>query len=482
LIFPIEVFIFVDIPDVSQERYHMMLSTIVPGSRQILSLLVLLVVVCSGPGTAAAKAPPPGTTIAPMLEKVLPAVVNISTRTRAKALRHPLFDDPFFRRFFEIPNGQSHEQQKQSLGSGVIVDAKKGYILTNHHVIEGADEITVTLRDQRRFTARVVGSDPEVDLALVHIEASDLEALPLADSDRVRVGDFVVAIGSPFGLGQTVTYGIVSALGRSGLGIEGYEDFIQTDASINPGNSGGPLVNMSGELVGINTAIVGPSGGNIGIGFAIPGNMASIIMGHLSEHGEVRRGQLGIVVQDLTPDLAQAFGLHQRGGAVVAKVTPGSSAEQAGLRSGDVIVSLDDRAISSSSDLRNVIGLLRVGTRVILGVLRKGKHIMLQAVIADMRASSAAAGTMSEHLSGALLGAITDNHSLAGRVDGVQVLEVERGSRAWSAGLREDDIIVSVNRQPVSSLDAVAAAARSDPNALLLNIRRGDGALYIVIR
>lgn len=443
---------------------------------------ILLVLVACITGIADAKSPPPGATIAPMLDKVLPAVVNISTRTRTKVMRHPLLDDPFFGRFFDFPGGQQRERQTQSLGSGVIVDAAKGYILTNHHVIEGADEITATLRDQRQFTADVVGSDPEVDLALVRIQAKDLVALPVADSDEVRVGDFVVAIGSPFGLGQTVTYGIVSALGRSGLGIEGYEDFIQTDASINPGNSGGPLVNMNGELVGVNTAIVGPSGGNIGIGFAIPGNMASAIMEHLSEHGEVRRGQLGLVVQDLTPGLAQAFNLRQRGGAVVAQVTPGSAAEKAGLRGGDVIVSIDGRAVTGSSDLRNAIGLLRVGTRINLGILRKGKLKTLQAVIADPLASSTPAATVSKHLSGAKLGPVMDNHPLAGQVAGVQVLEVERGSPAWSAGLRVDDIIVSVNQLPVSSVDEVVTAARRNPDALLLNIRRGNGALFVVIR
>jgi serine protease Do/serine protease DegQ len=460
----------------------MSLSSIVPRAGRLHGLLVLLVLVCGSPDNAVAKTPPPGQTIAPMLEKVLPAVVNISTRTRAKVVGHPLLDDPFFRRFFEIPNGQNRERQKQSLGSGVIVDVGKGYILTNHHVIEGADEITVTLRDQRQFTAEVVGSDPEVDLALIRIKAGDLVALPVADSDEVRVGDFVVAIGSPFGLGQTVTYGIVSALGRSGLGIEGYEDFIQTDASINPGNSGGPLVNMNGELVGVNTAIVGPSGGNIGIGFAIPGNMASVIVEHLSEYGEVRRGQLGLVAQDLTPELAQAFGLQRRGGAVVAQVTPGSAAEKAGVRSGDVIVSLEGRALASSSDLRNAVGLLRVGTSINLGVLRNGRPLTLHAVIADPLASSASAGVMSKHLSGAVLGPISDNHPLAGRVEGVEVLEVKRGSPAWSAGLRPDDIIVSINQQPVSSMDDVAAAARRDADALLLNIRRGNGALFVVIR
>ena len=459
----------------------MSLAGITPGTRQLRRLLVLLVLVCGSVDTALAKAAPPGDSIAPMLEKVLPAVVNISTRTRTKVMRHPLLDDPFFRRFFEVPEGRERERQKQSLGSGVIVDAGKGYILTNHHVIEGADEVTVTLRDQRQFTATVEGSDPEVDLALVRIEAGGLVELPVADSDNVRVGDFVVAIGSPFGLGQTVTYGIVSALGRSGLGIEGFEDFIQTDASINPGNSGGPLVNMSGELVGINTAIVGPSGGNIGIGFAIPGNMASAIMAHLSEYGEVRRGQLGLVAQDLTPELAQAIGLQRRGGAVIAQITPGSAAERAGLRSGDVIIRLDGQTVSSSSDLRNAIGLLRVGTRVELGVLRNGSLRILRAVITDPLASSTAAGTISKHLSGAVLGAISDNHPFAGQVKGVEVLEIERGSPAWSAGLRAGDIIMSVNQQPVSSMDELAQVLGRNADMLLLKIRRGNGALFVVI-
>ncbi len=456
-----------------------------PASRSALIrwLPVLLILVFTAPGTVAAKAPPPVTTIAPMLEKVLPAVVNISASKRVKALRHPLLDDPFFRRFFDIPgDDRGRERQKQSLGSGVIVDAARGYILTNHHVVEGADEIMVTLRDQRQLSAKVVGSDPEVDLALVEIKAGDLVDLPMADSDRVRVGDFVVAIGSPFGLGQTVTYGIVSALGRTDLGIEGYEDFIQTDASINPGNSGGPLVNMDGELVGINTAIVGPSGGSIGIGFAIPANMANTIMGHLSEYGEVRRGQLGLVAQDLTPDLASAFGLRQRGGAVVASVTPGSAAEQAGLRSGDVVVSIDDRAVGGSSDLRNIIGLLRVGSRIRLGILRQGSPLSVDVVLADPEAGSVPAETMSRHLAGAELGAISDAHPLAGQLEGVEVLAVERGSAAWSAGLRVGDVIVSVNQLAVKTMDDVAAAVRQNPDELLMNIRRGNGALFIVIR
>ena len=450
-----------------------------PGCRILLAALVLLCGLVNG---AAARTAPPGDSIAPMLEQVLPAVVNISTRTRIKVQRHPLLDDPFFRRFFDLHDEQRRERKQHSLGSGVVVNASKGYILTNHHVIEGADQITITLRDQRQFTAEVVGADPEVDLALLHIEAEGLTALKIADSERLRVGDFVVAIGNPFGLGQTVTYGIVSALGRSGLGIEGYEDFIQTDASINPGNSGGPLVNMRGELTGINTAIVGPSGGNIGIGFAIPSSMARSIIEHLAEYGKVRRGQLGLVAQDLTPELARAFGSQQRRGAVVAQVTQGSAAAAAGLQPGDVIVALNERPVSGSGDLRNAIGLLRVGTRVRLDVLRKGRPLTLHAVIADPLETATAAGESSRHLAGAILGDIQDNHVLAGQVEGVQVLEVDHGSPAWSSGLRDDDIIVSINQQALQSVDDVAVAVKRNPDALLMNIRRGKGALFIVIR
>jgi len=455
-------------------------ATIRTAGRSFLQTTLVLLALLGG--TALAKTPPQTDSIAPMLEDVLPAVVNISTQTLVKTRSHPLLDDPFFRRFFDLPESQRAERQQNSLGSGVIVDAVRGYILTNHHVIENADAITITLRDQRQYSAEVVGADAEVDLALLRIEADGLTALPVADSDALRVGDFVVAIGNPFGLGQTVTYGIVSALGRTGLGIEGYENFIQTDASINPGNSGGPLVNMRGELVGVNTAIVGPSGGNIGIGFAIPSNMASAIMQHLSEYGEVRRGQLGVALQNLTPELAEAFGLQQRGGAVIAQVTPGSAAEQAGLLPGDIIVAIDDTPVTRSSDLRNTIGLLRAGTRVRLDILRRGKPLQVSAVVADPQASSIAAGKASRYLAGAAIGPIPDNHPLAGQVDGVAVLEVEQGSSAWSAGLRTGDVIVSLNQSPVSTVEDFRQAAARSRDRLLLNIRRGGSALFIVIQ
>ena len=420
-------------------------------------------------------------TLAPMLKKSLPGVVNISTRSTIRVEENPLFSDPFFRRFFDIPDVPL-ERESQSLGSGVIVDADKGYILTNNHVIDKADEISVTLRDGRHFQARVVGTDPEVDLAVIQIEARDLTALPFGDSDALEVGDFVVAIGNPFGLGQTVTSGIVSALGRSGLGIEGYEDFIQTDASINPGNSGGALVDLDGRLVGINTAIVGPAGGNVGIGFAIPSNMARNIMEQLIRYGEVRRGQLGVYIQDVTPDLARAFGLRRARGAVITQVIPGSPADRAGLKEGDVVVRVNGESIDNAADLRNAIGLLRVGAEARIEIIRDGRRRTVKVRIRERSQERARAGAIDPRLDGAVLGAIEPGHPLAGQVEGVEVLEVKRGSPAWVAGLRKGDIIVSVNRQRVKSVADVKRAVHQGRDGLLLNIRRGDGALYLVIR
>ena len=322
-------------------------------------------------------------TLAPMLERVTPAVVQIATEARVPVATNPLLEDPFFRRFFGAPEQQPRERRAQGLGSGVIIDPKQGYILTNNHVVAQADQITVSLKDGRHFTAKLVGADPDADIAVLKVEAPNLATIPIGDSEGLRVGDFVVAIGNPFGLTQTVTSGIVSALGRSGLGIESYEDFIQTDASINPGNSGGALVNLRGELVGINTAILGPSGGNIGIGFAIPINMAREIMAQIVEYGEVRRGRLGVTVQDLTPDLAQAFDISagQRG-AVIAQVEPGSPADKAGLKAGDVVTSVNGKPVKSSADMRNAVGLQRIGAKVEFEVVRGGKTRTLVATIA----------------------------------------------------------------------------------------------------
>lgn len=419
--------------------------------------------------------------LAPMLDRVIPGVVNISTRTRIQEQENPLLRDPFFRRFFDLPN-VPRQRESQSLGSGVVVDAAKGYVLTNHHVINKADEVTVTFRDGRSFIAKLVGTDPETDVAVIQIPAEKLTAVAIGDSGKLRVGDFVVAIGNPFGLGQTVTSGIVSALSRSGLGIEGYEDFIQTDASINPGNSGGALVNLRGELVGVNTAIVGPSGGNIGIGFAIPVNMAQDIMAQLIQFGEVRRGRLGIAMQDLTPELAKALNIKATKGAIVAQVVPGSPADKAGLRTGDLVVSLDGRPIINSAELRNIIGLMQIGEKVTMEVVRDGERKTIKASIAPPDEAKESATDVNRRLAGAAMGAIEESHPLFGKVEGVLVLNVAQNSPAWNAGLRRGDVIVSANRQPVKTVDDLRKAAKQTDERMLLNIRRGGGALFLLIQ
>ncbi|MFO1057671.1 MAG: Do family serine endopeptidase [Dongiaceae bacterium] len=308
--------------------------------------------------------------LAPVLREVTPAVVNISVRGRVRQ-ENPLFRDPMFRQFFDVP--EAVVRDFEATGSGVIVDAARGIVLTNDHVVENAVDTEVATKDGRRFKARVVGRDQATDIAVLRLDRpSGLTALPLGDSDRLEVGDFVLAIGNPFGLGQTVTSGIVSALGRTGLGIEGYEDFIQTDASINPGNSGGALVDLRGRLIGINTAILAPGGGNVGIGFAVPINMARGVLQQILARGGVERGHIGVALQDLTPDLAQALGSRQLQGAVVARVVPGSPAERAGLRRGDIVVAIGDTPVRSAAQLRTRIGLAAVGSALPLTVERKG--------------------------------------------------------------------------------------------------------------
>lgn len=354
-------------------------------SRTVKSLfhmvLTAFIIAAMFPVFAHAELPLCGNPLPAMLKKVVPGVVNISTRTHIRYEENPLFNDPFFRRFFDVPN-RPMERVQQSLGSGVVIDASNGYVITNHHVVNKADKITVTLQDGQSLDAKLVGSDSSTDIALIKIKDGDLTELPKGDSDKLQVGDIVVAIGSPFGLGQTVTSGIVSALGRSSLGIEGYEDFIQTDASINPGNSGGALVNLQGELVGINTAIVGPTGGNVGIGFAIPINMVTDVVNQIIKYGDIQRGQLGVQIQDLTPALARAFNIPQRQGAVVAGVIKGSPADKAGILRGDVVIAMNGQKVDSASKLRNRVALMRVGDTVSLDILREGQQRSVEARIA----------------------------------------------------------------------------------------------------
>ncbi len=428
---------------------------------------------------AVAGAPVPS--LAPMLERVMPAVVNISTAGHVEMEQHPLFSDPFFRRFFDLPN-MPRERKTQSLGSGVIVDAQRGLVLTNNHVIANADQINVRLNDGRQFAAELVGSDPETDVAVIRIDARDLQALPAANSDQARVGDFVVAIGNPFGLGQTVTSGIISALARSGLGITGYEDLIQTDASINPGNSGGALVNLRGELVGINTAIYSQSGGNIGIGFAIPANMARQIMEQLVEFGEVNRGYLGAEMQNLDPALADAFGLSSMQGAVLVNIVPGSPAEKAGLRPGDVVTAVNGRAVRDAPDLRNQVGLRRIGDKLTLDVLRDGKRITVSALVGARTATTARGAIKNERMAGVSVGEIPANSPYYGQVAGIMVFEVATGTPAWAAGLREGDVITSVNRQQIADLQSFLGLVSRAQGQLLLGVLRGNRAAYLVIK
>jgi len=413
-------------------------------------------------------------TLAPMLAQVTPAVVNIAVIQRKPEAQNPLLRDPFFRRFFGLPD---QDRPQMSAGSGVIMDAAQGYVLTNHHVIKDASEVVVTLTDNRRLEARVVGSDAGTDIALLKIEAERLAAAQPADSDALQVGDFVVAIGNPFGIGQTVTSGIVSALGRAGLSNEGYEEFIQTDAPINPGNSGGALVNLKGELVGINTAIIGPSGGNVGIGFAVPVNMARAVMQQLIRFGEVRRGRLGISMQDLAPERARA--LKIAAGAVIAEVQPDSPAAQAGLRVGDVVIAVNGRAVRTASGLRARLGVLPVGDSVELTVRRDGATQTMRARIGEIEARHARQGRRIPELEGATLAAVQGD-SRDGSRSGVLVVAVEAGTAAFQNGLRPGDLIVGVNRRRVDSVEALAERLRNR-GLIALNVVRGDFLLTIVI-
>lgn len=415
--------------------------------------------------------------LAPMLERTTPAVVNIST-TGKVVVRDPFFDDPFFRRFFDVPQ-QQRERRTTGLGSGVIIDADNGFVITNSHVIDKAQDIVVTLEDGQRFDAQVIGKDPGADIAVIQIDADNLKEIPLGDSDVLRQGDFVVAIGNPFGLGQTVTSGIVSALGRSGLGIESYEDFIQTDASINPGNSGGALVNLRGELIGINTAIYGPGGGNVGIGFAIPMNMAKQITEQLIEHGEVKRGRLGFSAQDLTPELAEAFGITHSKGVVVARVEGDSPADKAGMNVGDVIVSVNGRDVQSSAQVRNEIGLLKIGNSVKIGILRNGKSRTLTATVEDQVTETVQGEKLSKLLAGAVFSE-ERQETARGTTFGIEVISVS--GKAASAGLHKGDIIISVNKQRVKTIRGMKTAIQRNTKAVLLNIQRDSRGLFLLIQ
>ena len=421
-------------------------------------------------------------TLAPVVSKVTPAVVNISVITRSPIEDNPLFQDPFFRRFFNLPDRP--QRQEQSVGSGVIVDAARGYVLTNNHVVREAEKIIVILKDRRQFEAKLVGTDPGTDVAVLQIQAQGLSALPFGDSDQLEIGDYVIAIGNPFGIGQTVTSGIVSALGRTGLTPEGYEDFIQTDASINPGNSGGALVNLRGELIGINSAIIGPSGGNVGIGFAVPSNMARGVMSQITRFGEVRRGRLGISMTDLTPALAREFGVSARAGAAITAVQPGSPAEKAGLRKHDVILALNGRPIRSSGSLRARLGLTPVGEEIELRIARGDDELTIRTRIAAPQALAGVEGRVLQQLPGLAVVEIERGSPLFERLQGggLVVTAVERGSRAHQVGFRRGDIIYAVNRRRVQTIAEFQGLVGRARNGFAVSLLRGDFQVTIILR
>lgn len=413
--------------------------------------------------------------LAPMLDKATPAIVSISVEgTQVSRQRVP----EMFKHFFGGTDEQVQERPFKGLGSGVIIDAKKGYIVTNNHVVDNADEIIVKLTDGREFTAKKLGADEQSDIALLKIEPDALAAMPLANSDELRVGDFVVAIGNPFGLNQTVTSGIVSALGRSGLNIGGYENFIQTDAAINRGNSGGALVSLRGELVGINTAIFGPNGGNVGIGFAIPSNMMKNLVDQIIEFGEVRRGLLGIMGQDIDSGLADAMNLAVNQGAFVSEVTEGSAADKGGIQAGDIITEINGRSVVSFQELRAKVASRGAGAKLELTVLRKGKSEKINVVLGDATQNVVVAKEIHPALEGATL---TNGKTKQGD-NGIVISELVSRSPATRIGLQDGDVIIGINRKKVDTVMQLRAELEDAKGVIALNVKRGISSLYLVIR
>lgn len=415
--------------------------------------------------------------LAPMLEKVLPAVVSVHIEG-TQVQRQQLPEE--FKYFFgpNFPTQKQSSRPFEGLGSGVIIDAAKGYILTNNHVIDNADKIKVQLNDGREFDAKLIGRDGQTDIALLQISAKNLSAVKVADSDKLRVGDFAVAVGNPFGLGQTATSGIISALGRSGLNLEGLENFIQTDASINRGNSGGALVNLNGELIGINTAILAPSGGNVGIGFAIPSNMVQNLSQQLIEFGEVKRGLLGIKGSEMTADMAKAFNTDAQRGAFVSEVLPKSAAAKAGIKAGDILVSVDGKSIRSFAELRAKVGTTAPGKTIKVGLLRNGQAQEVAVTLDD----SETASTSAETLTPALQGASLSNGAIANGQKGVKIDNVVKGTPAAQFGLQKGDVIIGVNRQRVENINALRKVLDAKPPVMALNIVRGDETIYLLMR
>ena len=438
--------------------------------------------------------------LAPMLEKVMPSVVSVNVEGSAPSKtprmgqqfqqffgqNSPLCQDgsPFQGSPVCQGGGQEGQQQApeqkedfRALGSGVIIDAAKGYVLTNNHVVDNATKISVQLNDGRKFDAKVIGKDPRSDIAVIQLQdAKNLTAIKMADSGQLRVGDYTVAIGNPYGLGETVTSGIVSALGRSGLNIENYENFIQTDAAINRGNSGGALVNLNGELIGLNTAILAPDGGNIGIGFAIPSNMVQNLSKQMIEYGQVKRGELGIMGTELNSELAKAMKVDAQRGAFISQVMPKSAAEKAGIKAGDVILSMNGKPISSFASFRADIGTMPIGTKVTLGLLRDGKPVIVDVTIEQ---STQTAKVESGNIYTGIEGAELSNNAAADK-KGVKVDEVKPGSTAARIGLKKGDVILGVNQQKVANLGELRKILDTKPSVLALDILRGDSSIYLL--
>ena len=435
--------------------------------------------------------------LAPMLDKVMPSVVSINVEgsTTARTPRMPQQFQQFFGNNSPFcqegspfqssplcqgaaPGGDAPQQKFRALGSGVVINAAKGYVVTNNHVVNNATKIQVQLSDGRRYDAKVIGKDPRSDIALIQLqEFKNLTAIKIADSDSLRVGDYTVAIGNPYGLGETVTSGIVSALGRSGLNVENYENFIQTDAAINRGNSGGALVNLNGELIGINTAILAPDGGNIGIGFAIPSNMVKNLTAQMVEYGQVKRGELGIMGTELNSELAKAMKVDAQRGAFVSQVLPKSSAAKAGIKAGDVVISLNKKQISSFAALRAEVGSLPVGTKLELGLLRDGKPLTVMVELQQSSQDKVDSSTIYAGIEGAGL----SNADVNGQ-KGVRVDSVKPGSAAARIGLKKDDLILGVNQQPVTNLGELRKVLDSKPSVLALSIKRGDSNIYLLMQ
>ena len=417
-------------------------------------------------------------TLAPVIKRVAAGVVSIAIRVPAGQQPNALFDEPILRQLFGLPDMPS-QKETFAAGSGVVIDAKQGYIVTNYHVVENADRIAVTFLNGSEVNGVLVGSDPDTDVAVVKVAPANLTAIPFGDSDRLEVGDFVLAIGNPFGIGQTVTSGIVSGLKRTSMGLEGYEDFIQTDASINPGNSGGALVNLRGELVGINAALVGVNGGSAGIGFAIPINMVRAIADQLVKYGAVARGEFGFAMAGLTPDMAAKWRLAPgQSGVVITRVDAKSAAERAGLKPGDLVTALDDTPVGDAPDLRNKIGMLRVGDSAQLTVLRDGRPVRVSATLAERSSKVLEGGELSPLFQGALFA----DTPAGARDKGVQVATVKAGSKAWSSGLREGDTITSVNMKRIIGADEFAGEVGKTPGRLLLDLVRDGQPLFLSIR